>query len=1285
MVLCFDLGLGIQQPACLTMAACRTLANLESQSPTWPGFHLHAAAHSFSYFAWQPPLARSQNALFTNTTLVCDRSIDDPIPLLLPSRSLSGVLLCRTKAMSVPRLPTKFPCWCRAVYSWGGENDKDLGFVEGDLIECLNAGDGSWWMGRLRRDRRMMGLFPSNFVVVLEDDFEPVRRSASPVPEVPKSDNALKNSSAYLQQKKERAKARRPFQGYKSALPPASSTTPASTAPEAGPAPAIARQPSYDPANPPSTVLWQQRPVSRGPSRSPSPLPHHEIGSSPPPPPPPHRVGIGGGGLGSMSPRTPSPLPANFDVDHCYQAISRTPSPAPPSINGHTPPMIRSAIDDVMSSLDDMTHVRKDSEHDLEQPLLNPWSPEAFDDIRQPHMRPHSRPLTSLGLGAGGSNYSESRINYSSRHNSPDRYQDGPPQLETYVQRMESRLRRMQQAREGLNQDGVSSDPPEPPPKSSPWTPRPPLATSGNPMSLRKRKSAYELGDGDPLARTYTTKTSSTNSSGAQSVVTNSSHQSSMTSQSLMSGYSAGGISATSAGSLARKRMGSIRDRMVGRPMTSAGTRTEYQQWNQSDMRPKTPSNTGTSFHSGHDSRHGAKSAIGWEDESRYSNSVLGGLTTPKAKKPGFLKKLIDSAKTGAASARSTIATSQTGANPGSPTKMTGIAGGTASSLSPSKASHSTAGFGKDAAREMGLDTGSAGSWLMTRRDVNRSNTPGASERQERADRCHMLDQPVICPVEELYESLEGDEDAEGRPVHQPFQLSNPSFSHVDKAARFITSLPSSITAAVLATGYICRPYRSSAQRLRAIFIWCAERISWEEDVNSDVFDHQTAVDTRRVIQTKRGSSREISALVVEMCSAIGIQADMVQGYLKTPGEDLDLDAATRPNHFWNAILVDGEWRMMDTSLASPTNPKRSLYSGVSTSIAEAWYFLAKPSQMCWTHIPVEDVQQRMVPSISPDVLLALPAACPPFFRLGLGMHAYDTSVIRLEGLEMCTLSVNVPADVEIVAEIEAKSYLRDQDGDLYEDTENVAKKRALTQPSWYRTVPNTEFSQKRYVIKAILPGDEGIGVLNIYAGKKGLMLSYRDIVHPLALALPLYHSGENPAYDFVKRHPTPHATRQDLYVVQPQCWRLRAGETYVFCVRQHPAAAVSTPAVDQNGFECRPGSPNPMIRPASAMSMTSSAAGSNPSESNQAFANGVKIKDKPAKLAIQSPGGKILRLNRKAEGLPQPSVLTKVDGEILGSVWETVTKVQERGIWRGLVLADRSARWCVWCEWECV
>jgi transglutaminase/protease-like cytokinesis protein 3 len=63
----------------------------------------------------------------------------------------------------------------------------------------------------------------------------------------------------------------------------------------------------------------------------------------------------------------------------------------------------------------------------------------------------------------------------------------------------------------------------------------------------------------------------------------------------------------------------------------------------------------------------------------------------------------------------------------------------------------------------------------------------------------------------------------------------------------------------------------------------------------------------------------------------------------------------------------------------------------------------------------------------------------------------------------------------------------------------------------------------------------------------------------------------------------------------------------------------------------------------------------------------------------VQSPTGKIIRLTRKVDYTSRPADV----GE--GSEWETIIKVGERGTWRGLVLADRSARWCVFAEWECV
>ncbi len=162
-------------------------------------------------------------------------------------------------------------------------------------------------------------------------------------------------------------------------------------------------------------------------------------------------------------------------------------------------------------------------------------------------------------------------------------------------------------------------------------------------------------------------------------------------------------------------------------------------------------------------------------------------------------------------------------------------------------------------------------------------------------------------------------------------------------------------------------------------------------------------------------------------------------------------------------------------------------------------------------------------------------------------------------------------------------------------------------------------------------------------------------------------------------------------------------GETFVFGVRQYGASSSVVAAAGDGGvFEgeggsgsamgIRPGSPNPFVRPASAMSMMSmsvSAVGGGSDQGSSVVGNvglGVRVKDKPAKLAVQSPSGKILRLNRKPEHGGLGSRAGAADGEeVQGSVWETIVKVQERGVWRGLVLADRSARWCVWGEWECV
>ena len=902
-------------------------------------------------------------------------------------------------------------------------------------------------------------------------------------------------------------------------------------------------------------------------------------------------------------------------------------------------------MDDVMSSLADMG-ISRDTKSP-EEPL-DPWSPEAFDQTyinarRQAPVRAN----TALGLG-GDNAYDDGDQPIIARHKSG--YDDqAPPELSNYVQRMERRLSKMHKAN-SLSQDEPFEQRPAVPPKASTYD-RPKssmgMTSEGGPK-LRHRKSAYEVGK-SVLGRTFTTKTNSTNSSsGGKSSVTNQSSSTQMTDRSLMSGVSASGFSSTSAGSLARKKealrvransaFGSRKDHFMG----GNGSEADF-----NSSRPQTPL-TGISYHSSHASdAPRAHSQAGWRTGNNEGGGALGGLITPKPKKSGFFKKMIETAKTGAASARSSIAVSEN--RPAVPSK----------GMTPNGVTSIGSGFvhghSASAASDMGLGAGPGVDWVQVRRDVNRSNSLSRIERIERKERCQMMDYPAISPVEELYETCDGDEGENGAPVEEPTNFQSVNLSLVDKNARFINSLPQMTNPASLSTGFVCRPYRSDVQRLRAIFTWVSEKIIWEEGFDSNV-------DSRRVIQAKRGSAEEVAVLVMEMCSAVGIHAEIVKGYLKTPGEIPELGIMPRSNHWWNAVIVDGEWRFMDCSLAAPSNPRRSLYSSANGQVADAWWFLTRPTELCWTHVPEQHHHQHLCPPMAFEVLLALPCACPSYFKMGLEMVDYDTSLIRVEDLELVHVKFFVPADIECVAEVEARAFERDADGDFFESGDTV-KKRALAQAEWIG-------GQKRYTVKALLPGDEGNGILKIYAGKRGLMHSIRDIPHPLALALPIMHTGDNPPYEFFTRHPTPHAQRHDLYVAQPQCQNLALNNTFVFAIRQHPSSLASA-APNPGGA-----SPIPFIRPGSAMSITSSsAAGSNPSTSGQPSR-------KPAKLAIQAPGGKVLRLMRKDEKNPSTGLpLEKGDG----GTWETIIKVGERGVWRGLVLADRSARWCVFAEWSCV
>lgn len=64
------------------------------------------------------------------------------------------------------------PFKVKAKYGWSGQTKDDLGFLEGDIMEVTRV-TGDWYYGKLLRNKKCMGYFPNNFVVILEPRSSP--------------------------------------------------------------------------------------------------------------------------------------------------------------------------------------------------------------------------------------------------------------------------------------------------------------------------------------------------------------------------------------------------------------------------------------------------------------------------------------------------------------------------------------------------------------------------------------------------------------------------------------------------------------------------------------------------------------------------------------------------------------------------------------------------------------------------------------------------------------------------------------------------------------------------------------------------------------------------------------------------------------------------------------------------------------------------------------------------------------------------------------------------------
>ncbi|KAI9204039.1 uncharacterized protein BJ171DRAFT_582415 [Polychytrium aggregatum] len=140
--------------------------------------------------------------------------------LMQDSRQGSQAGSPRGSVASAPKVLKRVKC----LYSFEGENSNELTMKKGDLIDVTGEIDEGWWEGNIQDGSGRFGMFPSNYVEVVEDAPSDRRLPPRPSTTVSVAESDSGSKSGY--QAEPRTPTRLPHQDSEIAAPTASQNGP---------------------------------------------------------------------------------------------------------------------------------------------------------------------------------------------------------------------------------------------------------------------------------------------------------------------------------------------------------------------------------------------------------------------------------------------------------------------------------------------------------------------------------------------------------------------------------------------------------------------------------------------------------------------------------------------------------------------------------------------------------------------------------------------------------------------------------------------------------------------------------------------------------------------------------------------------------------------------------------------------------------------------------------------------------------------------------------------------
>lgn len=239
--------------------------------------------------------------------------------------------------------------------------------------------------------------------------------------------------------------------------------------------------------------------------------------------------------------------------------------------------------------------------------------------------------------------------------------------------------------------------------------------------------------------------------------------------------------------------------------------------------------------------------------------------------------------------------------------------------------------------------------------------------------------------------------------------------ARVAQLDRYALNTPPGVTHSIQAlSAYLTKPAKNDWEKARLIYRWITANISYNTvALFSGNYGVQNAEST---LYERQAVCEGYAALFNSLAKKAGLESVVISGYAKGYGYSPGQRLTQTPNHSWNAVKINGTWRLIDSTWGAG-------HLGESGKFIRKYvehFFLTPPDEFIYDHFPKDEKWQLLSHPLSKEEYLRKVRVYASFFSYRVRPKSHPDSIVEVNN--KIDIVLTAPSDVLFMADATGKT-----------------------------------------------------------------------------------------------------------------------------------------------------------------------------------------------------------------------------------------------------------------------